>query len=244
MCQNAKHHMISEVYSQKTFSSVMMCDKQFLSEDMLQLLKNPDVFLDNSKTEIIQDNFKSKVGLVDWCDKKLVIKRHNYKSRWNKFKRFFRPTRSSRNWYYSHFLISKGLFVPPPVAFVEKRICGVLRGMSHFIYEYVEGITGEAYFQNNLESAEKIEQGMDMVVSLVNRIRQLGIIHGDIRMSNLIFKDNRICLLDFDDIRPIKWYKPKRVNNRDIRGLKKDIYYNIPPALQHKFLSKLESPTP
>lgn len=121
----------------------------------------------------------------------------------------------------------------PPVAFVEKRICGVLHGMSHFIYEYVEGITGEVYFQNNLESAEKVETGMDMVVSLVNRIRELGVIHGDIRMSNLIFKDNRICLLDFDDIRPIKWYKPKRVNNRDIRGLKKDIYYNIPhPSTQ------------
>lgn len=113
MSQDAKHHMISEVYSQKTFSTVMMCNKQFLSEKMLKLLKNPDAFLDNSDTKIIQDNFKSKVGLVVWGDKKLVIKRHNYKSRWNMFKRLFRPTRSSRNWYYSHFLISKGLFVPP-----------------------------------------------------------------------------------------------------------------------------------
>jgi tRNA A-37 threonylcarbamoyl transferase component Bud32 len=233
--------MIDEVYSKKTFSAIVMCNMQFLSDDMLRLLANPDAFLNNNKTEIIQDNFKSKVGIIVLDGKKLVIKRHNYKSQWQKFKRYFRPTRSRRNWNYSNFLISRGIFVPTPVAFVEKRIAGVLRGMSHFVYEYVEGISGEMYFRNNLESFEKIEQGMDLVVSLVGRIRELGLIHGDIRMSNLIFQDNRLCLLDFDDIRPQRWYKLRRVKNRDIRGLKKDISYNIPPILQSKFLNKLAS---
>ncbi|WP_320041003.1 lipopolysaccharide kinase InaA family protein [uncultured Desulfobacter sp.] len=232
--------MIDEVYSKKTFSDRVMCNKQFLSDDMLRLLDNPDAFLDNSRTEIIQDNFKSKVGIIVLDGKKLVIKRHNYKSQWQKFRRYFRPTRSRRNWYYSNFLISRGVFVPTPVAFVEQRIAGVLRGMAHFVYEYVEGITGEAYFKHNMESFEKIEQGMDMVISLVDRIRELGIIHGDIRMSNLIFKENRICLLDFDDMRPSQWYKLPRVRNRDVRGLKKDIFYNIPPALQKRFLDKLD----
>ena len=191
MGQDDKSFTIDAVYSKKSFSAVVMCNKNFLSDDMLRLLDDPDAFLDNSKTKIIQNNFKSKVGIVVLDGKKLVIKRHNYKSRWHKFKRYFRPTRSSRNWYYSHFLISKGVFVPKPVAFVEKRI-GVLRGMSHFVYEYVEGITGEAYFKKHMESHEKVEQGMDMVVSLVSNIKKLGLIHGDIRMSNLIFQDKFI----------------------------------------------------
>ena len=232
--------MIDEFYSKKTYSARVMCNKQFVSDEMLRLLDNPDAFLDSSKTEIIQDNFKSKVGIIVLDGKKLVIKRHNYKSQWQKIRRYFRPTRSRRNWYYSNFLTSKGIFVPTPVAFVEKRIAGVLRGMSHFVYEYVDGITGEAYFKNNLESYGKIERGMDMVVSLLNKLRELGVIHGDIRMSNLIFKDSRICLLDFDDMRPRQWYKLSRVRNRDVRGLKKDIFYNIPPALQKKFLDKLD----
>ena len=239
MAQDHKHRMIDAVYSKKSFSAVVMCNRHFLSDDMLRLLDDPDVFLDNSKTKIIQDNFKSKVGIVVLDGKKLVIKRHNYKSRWHKFKRYFRPTRSSRNWYYSHFLISKGIFVPKPVAFVEKRI-GLLRGMSHFIYEYVEGITGEEYFKSYMESAEKTEMAMDMVLSILFKIRELGLIHGDIRMSNLIFQDDRICLLDFDDMRPNRWYKPPRVRNRDIRGLKKDIFYNIPQGLQKIFLEKLD----
>lgn len=233
--------MVDKVYSKKTFSSVVVCNKQFLSCTMMELLDSPDSFLDHSTTKIIQNNFKSKVGIVVVDDKPFVIKRHNYKSRWNKLKRYFRPTRSSRNWYYSNLLRSKGILVPIPVAFVEKRI-GLLRGMSHFVYEYVEGITGEAYFQNHKKSPQKIEQGMDMVVNLVSEIRELGLIHGDIRMSNLIFQDDKVWLLDFDDMRPRRWYKPQRVNNRDIRGLKKDIFYNIPTELQSKFLEKLAAP--
>ncbi|MCG8684974.1 MAG: lipopolysaccharide kinase InaA family protein, partial [Desulfobacterales bacterium] len=201
------------VYSKKTFSTVAVCNNKFLSDTMLALLDDPDSFLDNSNTGIIQNNFKSKVGIVFLDNMKLVIKRHNYKSGWHKFKRYFRPTRSSRNWRYSNFLISNGVWVPTPVAFVEKRI-GVLRGMSHFVYEYVEGITGEEYFKVNMNSPEKIERGMDMVVALVFRIRELGLIHGDIRMSNLIFQDDRICLLDFDDMRLRRWYKSPRAKNR------------------------------
>jgi hypothetical protein len=59
-------------------------------------------------------------------------------------------------------------------------------------------------------------------------------------MSNLIFKDDRICLLDLDDIKPITWYQVNRVKTRDVRGLKKDIVYNIPPALQVRFFERLE----
>ena len=129
--------------------------------------------------------------------------------------------------------------MPKPVAFVEERI-GILRGMSHFVYEYEEGITGENYFKFHINSPERIERGMDMVISMVLKIRGLGLIHGDIRMSNLIFQDHRICLLDFDDMRPRRWYKLPRVKNRDIRGLRKDIHYNIPKKIQNKFLDKLE----
>ena len=67
--------------------------------------------------------------------------------------------------------------------------------MSHFIYEYVEGITGEEYFKSYMESTEKTEKGMDMVLSIVFKLRELGLIHGDIRMSNLIFQDDRDLLI-------------------------------------------------
>lgn len=232
--------MMEDSYFKKTFSIVMGCKRSFLSDTMMELLNDPDSFLNHSNTEIIQNNFKSKVGIVNVDDKKLVIKRHNYKSQWHKFRRYFRPTRASRNWHYSNLLQCKGILVPTPVGFVEQRI-GLLRGMSHFIYEYVEGISGESYFKQHVDCPEKIDLGMDMVVSLVLKIKNLDLIHGDIRMSNLIFKDNKLWLLDFDDIRKRSWYKAQRTKNRDIRGLRKDIFYNIPPTLQNKFLDRLSS---
>ncbi|MDY0221982.1 MAG: lipopolysaccharide kinase InaA family protein [Desulfobacterium sp.] len=211
-----------------------------MSDTMLELLNDPDSFLNHSSTEIIQNNFKSKVGIVNMDDRQLVIKRHNYKSQWHKFRRYFRPTRASRNWHYSNLLQSRGILVPTPVGFVEQRI-GSLRGMSHFVYEYVEGISGETYFKHHLDCPEKVDQGMNMVVSLVLKIKNLGLIHGDIRMSNLIFKDNKLWLLDFDDMRKRSWYKMQSTKDRDIRGLRKDIFYNIPPALQNDFLDRLAS---
>ena len=82
---------------------------------------------------------------------------------------------------------------------------------------------------------------MDLVINLMNQTKNLHLIHGDIRMSNLIFKNDKICLLDLDDIKPVTWYQVNRVKTRDIRGLKKDIGYNIPSALQDRFLKRLES---
>jgi RIO-like serine/threonine protein kinase len=187
----------------------------------------------------LQNNFKSKIGVVYVDGRKVVIKRHNYKSRWHKFKRFFRQTRASRNWYFSQLLLSYGISVPRPVAFVETRI-GPLRLESYFLYEYVDGITGDEYFKKYAATPEKIKDAINYIVGLLSKIRELQLIHGDIRISNMVFKNDRIWLLDFDDMRPIKWYKPLRVKKRDIRGLKKDIHYNVPQHIKKQFIEKLD----
>jgi len=227
-------------YCKKKFSIFIKCKNQFMSDNMLELLNNPDQFLDRDNTYIIQNNFKSKLGIVRLDHRKIVIKRHNYKSGWHRFRRYFRPTRASRNWYFSKILLANNIWVPAPVAYVETRI-GFLRGMSYFIYEYVDGMTGEEYFKKNVDSHSRTEHAMDLVINLMNQTKNLHLIHGDIRMSNLIFKNNKICLLDLDDIKPVTWYQVNRVKTRDIRGLKKDIGYNIPSALQDRFLKRLES---
>ena len=129
--------------------------------------------------------------------------------------------------------------MPPPVGFVETRI-GPLRLESYYLYEHVDGIRGDAYFDRYRHEPDKIERAMASIVDLVVRIRALGLIHGDVCVANLIFSDDRIWLLDFDDMRPLRWYKPARVRQRDIRGLRKDIGYNIPDAVQKDFYRRLD----
>lgn len=227
-------------FCRKTFFNYTVCKGDFFSSEMQKVIDHPDAFLNDENTKILQNNFKSKIGVMDIDGKKIVIKRHNYKSPWHKFKRFFRRTRASRNWYYSQLLLSNGISVPRPVAFMETRF-GPLRLESYFLYEYVDGITGDAYFQKYAHTPEKIEGAINHIVDLLSKIKKLRLIHGDIRISNMVFKNGELWLLDFDDMRPIRWYKPLRVKMRDIRGLKKDIHYNVPQHLKKPFIEKIDT---
>ena len=89
-------------------------------------------------------------------------------------------------------------------------------------------------------AAEKIQKAINAIVEITLKIKNLGLIHGDIRLKNMVFSGDEIFLTDFDDTKKRKWYKPETVNNRDFRGLIEDIYYNVPSEIQPLFLSRLE----
>ena len=206
---------------------------------MHDLIGNPDDYIRRDNAKIIQNNFKNKIVYLEIGNVPVIIKIHNYKSTWHKIKRFFRRTRASRSWHYSFLFNENGIPAPRPIAYKETRM-GPLRGDSYFIYEWVDGINGEQYFINNKGNAENIQKAINSIIEITRKIKNLGLIHGDIRLKNMIFRDDEIFLTDFDDIKKRKWYKPGTVNNRDFRGLIKDIYYNVPPEIQPLFLSRLE----
>lgn len=206
---------------------------------MKALLDNPENYIRRNRAETIQNNFKNKIIYLEISKVPMIVKIHNYKSVGHKIKRLFRKTRASRSWHYSFLFNESGIATPRPIAFKETRI-GPFRCDSYFIYEWVEGINGEQYFMNNRENVEKIQKAIDAIVEITRKINNLGLIHGDIRLKNLVFREDEIFLTDFDDTKKRKWYKPNRVNNRDFRGLIKDIHYNVPQEIQPLFLSKLE----
>jgi hypothetical protein len=215
-------------------------DQQYLSDNLLRVLRDPAGYLGAPDTVILQSNFKSTIGVATVDGRRIAIKRHNYKSNWHRFKRFFRKTRASKSWHYSHLLTSNGILVPPPVAYVETRFFG-LRMDSFFLYEHVEGVSGETFFHQFQKDPERIELAIDYIINLLIRLGTLGLIHGDIRIANLIFGHDKIWLLDFDDMHPMKCYQPNRVRRRDVRGLIADIYYNVPGPLQEDFIRRIDA---
>lgn len=228
-----------QIYDCKNFFTHVVCDKNFMSDEMQSLLGNPADYIGRSNAKIIQDNFKNKIMHLEIGKVPVVIKIHKYKSTWHRIKRFFRRTRANRSWQYSFLFNESGIRTPRPIAYKETRI-GPLRGDSFFIYEWIEGINGEQYFINNKGNAEKIQKAIDAIVEITWKIKNLGLIHGDIRLKNMVFSGDEIFLTDFDDTKKRKWYKPGVVNNRDFRGLIEDIYYNVPSEFQPLFLSRLE----
>ncbi len=228
-----------QFYQHKDFFTHIVCDQDLMSAEMRDLLSNPDNYIRRSNAKIIQDNFKNKIVYLGIDKIPAIIKIHNYKSTWHKIKRFFRRTRASRSWHYSFLFNRNGIPTPRPMAYKETRI-GPLRGDSYFIYEWVEGINGEQYFMNNKSNTEKIQKAINSIVDMTRKINNLGLIHGDIRLKNTVFRGDEMFLTDFDDTKKKKWYKTKSMNNRDFRGLIKDIHYHVPPEIQPLFLYRLE----
>jgi tRNA A-37 threonylcarbamoyl transferase component Bud32 len=228
-----------QFYRHKNFFTHIVCDKVFLSEEMQTLLVDLDDYIHRGNAKIIQNNFKNKIAYMEVGKVPVIIKIHNYKSAWHKIKRYFRRTRASRSWHYSFLFNENGIITPKPIAYKETRI-GPLRCDSYFIYQWVDGINGEQYFVNNRRNAEKIRKAINAIVEITQKIKNLGLIHGDIRLKNMVFSGDEIFLTDFDDTKKRKWYKPETVNNRDFRGLIEDIYYNVPSEIQPLFLSRLE----
>ncbi len=229
-----------QIYRLNNFFTRIVCDQHFISDEMNTLLRDPDDYLQRHPSRIMQNNFKNRIVFLEIGTTKAVVKIHNYKSTWHRIKRYFRRTRASTSWHYSFLFNENGIPTPRPIAYKETRI-GPLRGDSYFIYEWVDGINGEEYFTKNKANPEIVEKAIDAIVDMTRTIKKLGLIHGDIRLKNMVFRGVDLLLTDFDDTKKRKWYKSNYMNNRDFRGLIEDIYYNVPPEIQPLFLSRLES---
>jgi len=228
-----------QIVEHKNFFAYTACDKDFMSDDMQEILGNPEEYIRRHHAKIIQDNFKNKIVCLDIGKIPTIIKMHKYKSIWHRIKRFFRKTRADRSWHYSFLFNENGIRTPRPMAYKETRI-GPLRCASYFIYQWIDGINGEQYFVKHQSDAEKIQKAIDAIADITQRIKHLGLIHGDIRLKNMVFQGDEIFLTDFDDTKKRAWYKTNYMNNRDFRGLIEDIYYNVPHKIQPLFLSRLE----
>ncbi len=213
---------------------------EFYCEELQQIFDDPDSRLEAGSNELLQDNFKSTIGVIHINTGKIVIKRHNFKSRWQQVKRLFRKTKPRNSWNYSRILRNNNILVPRPVACLEKCY-GPLKGISYFFYEYVEGVQGEEYFRQNAASPKVIASAMQEILNTIDTLTSLKLIHGDIRLANFLFGNGQIYLLDFDDVRPRSWYKSSSAKDRDIRGFRKDLCYNTTGTLRQQVLTQLDS---
>ncbi len=232
--------MAEQLTTRNTFFRRLEFYTAWYGEELQCIFDDPDSYLHPDRAEILQSNFKSTIGIISTSNGKIVIKRHNFKSRWQQFKRLFRKTKSRNSWNYSRILKTNNIHVPNPIACLEKCY-GPFTGMSYFLYEYVEGIQGEEYFRKIAASPVRIRSAMAEILHIIDRITNLKLIHGDIRLANFLFSDGKIHLIDFDDMRPRKWYHSSSNKDRDIRGFRKDLCYNTKGSIRDQLLEQLDT---
>jgi hypothetical protein len=79
-----------------------------------------------------------------------------------------------------------------PLALIERRL-GPLRGQAWLIVEYCPG--------QNLAASPPSATRLDAVRGLFARLAAARIIHGDLKATNLLWRDDGICLVDLDAMR-------------------------------------------
>lgn len=195
---------------QKTIRKLLICKNEYCSKEMLNFLDNPDQYLEASREQFFKSdpNDTTTVGVVIIGKKKFVVKRYNVKSFWHSFKKIFRQSRALRSWKNSHYLISKQILTPKPVAVLINRIW-FWRQKTYFITEYVEGLSGKDFFA--LPQPDGLQTAINNIVELTKELFAARITHDDYQHRNLVFRDSKPYLVDLDHMRKHKlnsfWFR-------------------------------------
>lgn len=167
-----------------------------LSPALESILADPDSSFPGEEQALKNGN-TCTVWATKVDDLSLVIKRYNVKGPWHGLKLATTKGRAFISWENAHRLVFYGIATPRPVALVKiKR--GLLKPMSYFIAEQIDGVGAQEWFKDEsiswalkIAMAEKINQ-------LFLQLEAQRISHGDLKASNILIVADRPVLVDLD----------------------------------------------
>ena len=131
---------------------------------------------------------------------KLVIKRYNIKGFAHALSRALRPTRAACSWSNAHRLKLLGIATAAPIALIERRKFGFLRGKAYFISEFVDAPDVAEFFEKTLDENLRVE-AINHICQLFYKLFLLQISHGDTKASNIKIQALKPVLIDLDSMR-------------------------------------------
>jgi hypothetical protein len=117
----------------------------------------------------------------------------------------FRKQRYRSAWIAAHFLRARGIYVPEPLAYLEKSIAGLSTGNALFTV-YLEGFANvEVYMKRLAEGGAEHRSIADFLAGLaesVNRLNATGAWHQDLSGKNIFTRTGQeFCFIDLDAVR-------------------------------------------
>lgn len=176
-----------------------------------ELIERPAAVM--ARGRVLKHDGTTTVVAVGDGSRRWVVKRYNTKSRWHALRRLVRGSRAVNCWNAAARLREAGIDTPRPVAALEERYFGVLRGRSYFIHEFVDG---EALAERLRRGSDQQARLVDQAAGIVRRLRAAGIVHGDLKATNFLVSNGQVILVDLDATRCTR-------GRRLQTGLKKDL---------------------
>jgi len=150
--------------------------------------------------QVLKNGNTCFVTRVRWQGHDLVIKRYNQKGLWHSLRHTLKGSRAQRSWLNAHLLGRLGIPTARPVAYIEQRR-GLLLWQAYFIMRFVPGTPVSDLFRSEQASDAQKRQVHERILSLLGRMAEYGISHGDMKHSNILFDGDRIILMDLDAMR-------------------------------------------
>lgn len=184
---------------------------------------------------VLKHDGTTTVAVVSDDSRSWVVKRYNTKNRWHAIRRLMRTSRALNCWHAADWLTRAGVDTARRVAVLEERPLRFLRGRSYFVSEHVDGGTLADELGQRQEYDERL---IDQAAWMVVRLRQAGIVHGDLKATNFLVGHDRLYLVDLDAARR------QAPGRRGAAGLQKDLErflrnWSAHPALRQAFEERL-----
>lgn len=189
-------HNPNYVYSQTPFK-LLIYDKQKVSDEILDLISNPDTFLESSQS-LIKNNEKRTLAHLNINSRSILVKRFNFKNLYDWITKCpFRSSKAFRSWYYAYLLKKEGIETIQPIAIIEKRI-GPFWTYSYLITEYIEGETLlSKYSKAEPKAIGKISEKMTHILDVFYRLKW---VHRDFIGQNILVTQSGVAVIDLDEM--------------------------------------------
>lgn len=171
---------------------------------------------------ILKDDKTTTVAIVSIHGKDRVVKRFNNQGLLHSLRHTIKGSRAGKCWANANMLLAIDVPTPRPLAFVEIRNRHLLE-KSYYISDYVAGTTLRHLLQDENISTDQKQQTLRQVESLLNKMHNRRITHGDMKHTNIILTEAGMVFTDLDALtRHLCWISWKLRTKRDFKRYFKD----------------------
>ncbi len=182
--------------TRRSVSIAHLSQTETLSADTARTIER---YFESPQATILKDDHFSTVILLESKDR-FVIKKEHPGTALKFLRKTLRKSRAAKAWANGLLLTSRGLPTIVPLALIEDY-CFLLRIRSFLVSAYIRGSLYDQYLTDPDIPFTQKEATAIGLIDMLHHWHQLGITHGDPKAANIIISDNKLSLIDPENVK-------------------------------------------